>query len=147
MEHHEEPVTVQEIFEEDFEKASNAYLMSLVSLIISFPLPIVNLIATLLYYNFSRKENDFVRWHCVQSLLSQVFLVFFNSPSLYFIISYYFKEEWPPIPVLAFIGFVVLLNLFEYIATAYAASVVRNGGNIRWWGFSQLADRVVGENK
>ena len=147
MEYHEEPLIEQQIFEEDFEKASNAYLMSLVSLMISFPLPIVNLIATTLYVNFNRRENDFVRWHCYQALFSQVFLVFFNSPSLYFIVKYYLKEEWPPIPIMVFIGFVVLLNIVEYIATAYAASVVRNGRNIRWWGFSELADRVVGVNR
>lgn len=147
MEYYKEPVVGQEIFEEDAEKASNAYLMSLVSLFISVPLPIVNLIATALFYYFNRRENDFVRWHCVQALFSQIFLVFFNSPSLYFIIKYYLKEEWPPIPVMVFIGFVVLLNVIEYIATAYAASVVRKGNNVRWVGFADLADRVVGVNK
>lgn len=36
--------------EDEAEKASNSYLMSLVALIVGLPLPIVNLLATLVFY-------------------------------------------------------------------------------------------------
>ncbi|MDP1993761.1 MAG: hypothetical protein Q8K40_00805, partial [Ignavibacteria bacterium] len=50
--------------EYEAEKASNSYLMSMVALIAGLPLPIINLIATVIFYVGNRKGSYFVRWHC-----------------------------------------------------------------------------------
>ena len=43
--------------EHEAEKASNSYLMSLIAIIAGLPLPIVNLIATLVFFIGNRKEK------------------------------------------------------------------------------------------
>lgn len=63
----------------EHEKASNSYLMSLVAVIAGLPLPIINLLATFFFFVANRKATQFVRWHCTQALLSQLFLLFINA--------------------------------------------------------------------
>ena len=46
------------------ERASNSYVMSLLAFMVGLPFPIVNLIATLIFYLGNRKATYFVRWHC-----------------------------------------------------------------------------------
>ena len=65
--------------EHEIEKASNSYLMSLIALMAGLPFPIINLLATLIFYLGNRKGTYFVRWHCTQALLSQLSLLFVNS--------------------------------------------------------------------
>ena len=65
--------------EHEAETASNSYLMSLIAIIVGLPLPIINLIATLMFYLSNRKGTYFVRWHCTQALLSQLSMLFINS--------------------------------------------------------------------
>jgi len=55
--------------EHEAEKASNSYLMSLIALIAGMPLPIINLIASVIFFVGNRKGTYFVRWHCTQALL------------------------------------------------------------------------------
>lgn len=144
MEHSERDlILMQNVSEEYRETASNAYLMSLVSLMVSLPLPIINLIATGIFLSLNQRSIYYVRWHCMQVLLSQVFILFFNTPSFYFVVKYFLKDEWPPVPIMCFIGFVILLNLIEYIITILAAIQVRKGINVRWFGFAKLTDYLV----
>src|SRR6188768_251444 len=79
--------------EHEAEKASNSYLMSLMAAIAGLPLPIVNLIATLVFYMNNRKGTYFVRWHCTQALLSQLSLLFINSFGFWWTISVLFGDE------------------------------------------------------
>ena len=55
-------MTSPEIFaykptEAEAEKASNSYLMSLIAIMVGFPLPIINLMATLFFYIANRKST------------------------------------------------------------------------------------------
>ena len=67
--------------QDDREKAANAYVMSLVALMAGLPLPIVNLLATFIFFMANRKSSYFVRWHCTQALLSQFFVFVLNTIS------------------------------------------------------------------
>ena len=60
-----------EPLEYEKESASNSYLMSLIAGILAVPLPIINLIATLIFY-IATKSSYFIRWHCTQLILSQL---------------------------------------------------------------------------
>ena len=51
------------------EKASNSYLMSLIAIIVGLPLPIINLIATLIFYVGNRKGAYFVRLYDYKEIL------------------------------------------------------------------------------
>src|SRR5258708_34804363 len=61
------------------ERAANSYLMSLIALMAGLPLPIVNLIASLLFYLNNRKSTYYVRWHCTQALLIQANTLVMNG--------------------------------------------------------------------
>lgn len=47
--------------EHEAESTSSSYLMSLLAIIVGLPLPIVNLLATLIFYLENRKSTYFVR--------------------------------------------------------------------------------------
>ena len=51
------------------EAAAHSYLMSLLVVMVGLPLPIVNLLATLIFYLANRHKTYFVRWHCTQALV------------------------------------------------------------------------------
>ena len=55
--------------EDEKERASNCYVMSLVAVMIGLPMPIINLLATGIFYLMSRKGTFFVRWNAIQALV------------------------------------------------------------------------------
>ncbi len=124
--------------EHEAEKASNSYLMSLIALIAGLPLPIVNLIATFIFYMGNRKGTYFVRWHCTQALLSQLSMLFINSYGFWWTVSIVFTDETITNRYLAYIIAVFLINLAEFIATIYTAIQTRKGIHIEWWFYGNL---------
>jgi len=79
--------------EHETEKASNSYLMSLIAAIAGLPLPIINLLATLIFYLGNRKGTYFVRWHCTQALISQFSLLAMNSAGFWWTVSIIFSDK------------------------------------------------------
>ncbi|MGL1935443.1 MAG: DUF4870 domain-containing protein [Fibrobacterales bacterium] len=54
------------------EDAMGGYLMMFAVLAVGLPLPILNLIAAVIYYFVNRKKSRFVHFHVLQSLISQL---------------------------------------------------------------------------
>lgn len=119
--------------EHEAETASNSYLMSLVAIIIGLPFPIINLIATLIFYLGNRKSTYFVRWHCIQALLSQVSVLFINSFGFWWTISIIFTDAITTNNYIAYIIVAIAFNLMEFIATIYTAIQIRRGIHVEWW--------------
>lgn len=119
--------------EHELEKASNSYLMSLLAIMGGLPLPIINLIATFAFYLGNRKGTYFVRWHCIQALLSQLFLLPFNSVGFWWTVSIIFTPESISSPYIAYIITIFIFNLIEFITTIYSAIETRKGKHIEWW--------------
>lgn len=126
--------------EHEREKASNSYLMSLVALIAGLPLPIINLLATFFFYLANRKGTYFVRWHCIQALLSQVSILFLNSASFWWTISILLGGEKITNEYFAYLFTVILINIAEIVSTIYGAVQVRKGQHVRFWFFAELTD-------
>jgi uncharacterized membrane protein len=124
------------------EKASNVYLMSLVAVLVGMPLPIVNLIATGIFYLSSRKASFFVRWHCTQALVSQVLVVAMNSVGLYWTISVIRQIRPLDNNYIAYIITVLIFNFLEFCVTIYTASAVRKGKHVEWWLFGPLTNVI-----
>jgi uncharacterized Tic20 family protein len=124
------------------ETASNSYLMSLIAIIIGLPLPIVNLIATLIFYLSNRKSTYFVRWHCIQALLSQLSMLFINSLGFWWTISIIFTDENVTSKYIAYIILAIFFNLTEFIATIYTAIQTRKGVHIEWWFYGSLTNLI-----
>ena len=128
--------------EHEAEKASNSYLMSLIALIAGLPLPIINLIATMIFYLGNRKGTYFVRWHCTQALLSQLSMLFINSFGFWWTLSILFTEEITTSKYIAYIIAAIVFNLAEFIATIYTAIQTRKGIHVEWWFYGNLTNLI-----
>jgi uncharacterized Tic20 family protein len=115
------------------EKASNSYLMSMIALIAGMPLPIINLIATFIFYLGNVKGTYFVRWHCTQALMSQVTVLFMNSAAFYWTLHIVFGNGTVTNNYIGYLITVFLFNLTEFIMTIYTAIQTRKGIHVEWW--------------
>ncbi len=128
--------------EHEAEKASNSYLMSLIAVIAGLPLPIINLLATVIFYLANRKSTYFVRWHCTQALLSQFSLLLMNSTGFWWTISIIFSDERVTTHYIAYMITIFIFNLTEFIATIYTAIQTRKGIHVQWWLYGNLTNIV-----
>jgi cell shape-determining protein MreD len=128
--------------EHEAEKASNSYLMSVIALIAGLPLPIINLIATLVFYVSNKKGTYFVRWHCTQALFSQFSLLIMNSFAFWWTISIIFTSQTISNNYLAYVLTVIIYNIIEFIATVYTAIQTRKGIHVVWWFYGGLTNLI-----
>ena len=131
------------VADHEAEKASNSYLMSLLALLMGMPLPIVNLIATLIFFLGNRRSTYFVRWHCTQALLSQLSVFFLNSYAFWWTISIVFTDAEISNNYIAYVITIALFNLFEFVSTIYTAIEVRKGKHVRWWIIADVTDKLI----
>ncbi len=124
------------------EKASNSYLMSLIALIAGMPLPIINLIASLIFFIGNRKGTYFVRWHCTQALLSQFSVLFINSFGFWWTISIMFGPETISSKYIGYIITMLIFNISEFIATIYSAIQTRKGIHVKWFFYGNLTNLI-----
>lgn len=124
------------------EKASNVYLMSVVGIMTGLPLPILNLLATVVFYLGNKKASKFVRWHCIQGIFSQLLLFSFNSFSFWWTISILFYKEELSNAYFSYVFFVLFINLIEIISTIYTAIKVRKGEHIQWFFYGPLVNLI-----
>ena len=132
--------------EHEAERASNSYLMSLVAVVVGLPLPIVNLIATLIFYLGNRKSTAFVKWHSTQALLSQISVLFLNSAAFWWTINVVFKNAEASNWYISYMITVLVVNLIEFIMTIITAIQVRKGIHVEWWFYGELCNQIIGIN-
>jgi uncharacterized Tic20 family protein len=128
--------------EHEAEKASNSYLMSLVAAIAGLPIPIINLIATFIFYMGTRKSTYFVRWHSTQALLSQFSLLFINSFGFWWTVSIVFTEKQITNSYVAYIIVLFFFNVAEIVATIHSAVQTRKGQHVHWWIYGDLTNLI-----
>lgn len=129
--------------EYESEKASNSYLMSVIAVMAGLPMPIINLIATAIFYFANRKAKPFVKWHCTQALLSQALTSVINIVGVYWTLSIIYGSNHVTNSYISYIITIVVFNLIEFIATLYAAVKTRKGAHVSWWFFGPLTDELV----
>lgn len=129
--------------EEEAERASNAYLMSLVGLGSGMFLPIMNLIATFIFFLTNRNHSYFVRWHCTQALLSQLSVLPLNSLALWWSVSIAFGPRTLTNEYIAYLLTALIYNLLEFAATTFAAIRTRRAQHVSWFAFGHLTDALV----
>ncbi|MDF1697070.1 MAG: hypothetical protein P1U56_14605 [Saprospiraceae bacterium] len=122
------------------EKASNSYLMSLLAIMAGLPLPIINLAATFIFYMGNRKSTYFVRWHATQALLSQFSLLAMNTVAFWWTINIFTQNTEISTLYISYIMAVAIFNLGEFAATIYTAIQTRKGIHIKWWFYGELTD-------
>lgn len=129
--------------EYESEKASNSYLMSVIAVMAGLPFPVINLVATAVFFFANREARYFVRWHCTQALLSQVAMLAMNVPGVWWTLDILFGSGGVTNPYISYVITIVLFNLLEFIATVYAAIETRKGRHVSWWVFGPMTDAVV----
>jgi uncharacterized membrane protein len=125
------------------EKAANSYLMSLIAIMMGLPLPIVNLIASALFFLGNRRSSHFVRWHCTQALLIQSITLLMNAAGVYWTLRVVLGNLTASNTYISYIITIVTFNLVEFIATIYTAVRTRRGEHISWWFFGPLTDALI----
>lgn len=117
-----------ELSEREKEDAMGAYLMMFASLATSLPLPVINLIAAVVYYYVNRKKSRFIHFNCLQSLLSQLPTTLVNWVLLYWALQIFFFENYELNDYFyAYLGFSVLANLIYFVYSIVAAVRARKG--------------------
>lgn len=132
-----------EPLEYEKESASNSYLMSLIAGILAVPLPIINLIATLIFYIANKKSSYFIRWHCTQALLSQLSMLIINSIGFWWTISVVFQSNSITNNYISYIIIMLLFNLIEFMVTIYTAIKTRKGIHVEWWLYGNLTTLIT----
>ena len=129
--------------EGDKERASNSYLMSVVAIMAGMPIPLINLLATLFFLFAYRKASYFVRWHCHQAFISQLFLFFINTTTFWCTISIGFGSNMPSNNYFAYLIMAISFNIIEFAGTIYSAMATRKGVHLSWWFYGDLTDLIV----
>ena len=109
------------------------------------PLPIINLIAVVIYYYINKSKSRFVRFHSLQALYSQIPITVMNAGLVFWSISRLFYSDcgfmdcpyWNE-----YIGFaiaVVIVNIIYFVLNIIAAIRARKGRMIYFVFFGKLA--------
>lgn len=69
----------EEVTEREKQDAMGAYLMMFATTALGLPLPIVNMIASIVYFFVNRSKGRFVQFHSLQSMYSQFPVSILNS--------------------------------------------------------------------
>lgn len=127
----------------DNEKASNSYLMAVIAIMVGLPFPIINLVATFIFFMGNKKGNLFVRWHCTQALFSQLLIVIMNSVGFSWTMTILFGSNEVSNGYIGYMITIFLFNLYEFIITINAAIVTRKGKHVEWWLFGPLTNIAI----
>lgn len=133
--------------QDEKEKASNSYLMSVITIMVGVPLPIINLLATGIFYLAYKKSTPFVRWHCTQALLSQFTVFIMNSFAFGWTMNILFGSKTISDLYIGYILTAFIFNLYEVIVNMTAAVNVRKGKQVSWWFWGALTNLIMGDKK
>lgn len=148
------------VYPYEYEQASNAYLMAVVCVIAGLPLPILNVIASCIYYMGHRKSSYFVRWHSIQAIIAQALIIPLNSIAFAWTVSIIFRNfsigmdddiahaiighnlSEASIAYWLYMFFIIVLNIIEFFAVIFTAIKVRAGHNVRWLIVANITDSL-----
>lgn len=126
-----------DISQREKDDAMASYLMMFASWAVGLPLPLVNLIAAVVYYAVNRKASKFVAFHSLQSLLSQVPVSLLNAGAVGWGIGLLVKGgagEGGLWPFLGYVFFAAAVNIL-YLVFSIVALVHANKGRLYYLPF------------
>lgn len=132
-----------EINTREREDAMGAYMMMFAAMAAGLPLPIINLIAAVIYYYINRSKSKFVRFHSLHSLLAQLPTSVLNAGLIFWTVRiWFFSWEFNDYFV-GYIWMVVIANLLYFIFSIIAAVRARKGRFFYFLFFGVYAYQVV----
>ena len=130
------------------EDAMGAYLMMFAAIGAGLPLPIINLIAVIIYYFLNRSKSRFVHFHSLQALLTQLptsilnaVLVFWTARRIFDACSFKQCPHWNE--YVGFFWLVIIANLFYFVFNIVAAIRARQGRMYYFLFFGKLSYQKV----
>ena len=117
----------EEIPERERDDAMGAYLMMFASLAIGLPIPVFNLIASVIYFFVNRKTSPFVAFHSLQALLSHVPVVLVNAGLVGWFIAILATKSGFAGGFFWYLVFAVLLNVLYIVWSIIALIHARKG--------------------
>jgi len=117
-----------ELTKREKEDAMGAYLMMFAGIAAGLPLPILNLLASVIYYFVNKNKSRFVKFHALQSLWSQLPTTFMNAILLFWTLQILVFEnfEWSNIYI-GYLSAVVIANMLYFIFSIVGAVQARKG--------------------
>lgn len=126
------------------EDAMGAYLMMFAALGAGLPLPIINLIAAIIYYYINKSKSRFVQFHAYQSLISTIPTTLINAGAMFWALRIYFYDDWNVTDNFkGYIVAVIVANLAYFIIGIIAAIKARNGLFYYYLFFGKIAYQKV----
>ena len=126
------------------EDAMGAYLMMFASLAAGLPLPIINLIAAIIYFYVNRSKSRFVYFHSLQSLYSQFPTSILNAGMVFWTFQIIIFERLEANDMFyGYIAATVFANLLYFIFSIVAAIKARKGQMYYFVFFGKLAYQQV----
>ncbi len=117
-----------EIEKREREDAMGAYLMMFAGIAAGLPLPTINLLASLIYWVVHKKKSRFVRFHCLQSLWSQLPTSLLNAVLFYWTVrNVVLRDKDFTDTYFGYLGMVVIVNLLYFIFSIVGAIKAREG--------------------
>lgn len=110
------------------EDAMGGYFMMFASLAVGLPLPIINLIAAIIYYYLNKSKSRFVHFHSLQSLISQFPTSLMNAGLVFWTLQIWifrnidFSQEF-----LGYLILTVVANLVYIVFSVVGAINARRG--------------------
>lgn len=136
----------EEISTRERDDAMGAYLMMFASLAMGLPLPLLNIVASTIYYFINRKNSRFVAFHALQALISHIPVTLVNAGAVVWLIVELVGRHSLTAPFIAFGAFAIALNLAFLVYTLIALVRARRGQFFYLPLFGRLAfDRHFGE--
>lgn len=116
-----------EIPKKDKTNAAASYFMMFASFAIGLPFPFINLIVSIIYYYASRNKSKFVKFHALQSVLSQIPITILNTLSLVWVVyniidDFNFHESFFLAMLIVFV-----LNIVYLVLSIIAATHANDG--------------------
>lgn len=116
------------------EDAMGAYFMMFASLAAGLPLPIINLIAATIYYHINKHKSRFVRFHSLQSLLSQLPVSLLNAGLVIWAISLFKQDFSIESSFIIYLSIAIIANLV-YLGFSIVAAIEARKGRMYYFFF------------
>ncbi len=121
------------------EDAMGAYLMMFASIAAGLPLPIINLIAAIIYYYINKGKSRFVKFHATQSLFSQIPTSLINAGAVSWGAYMFFHDITFPDIYWGYLVMALIANIIYFVFSIIAAVKARRGKFYYFVFFGKLA--------
>lgn len=118
----------EEVTKREREDGMGAYLMMFAGIAAGLPLPILNLLASIIYWAVNKGKSRFVKFHCLQSLWSQLPTTLLNAGLFYWTVRILildrldFNDQY-----FGYLAMVIITNVVYFIFSIVGAIQARAG--------------------